>query len=197
MNAPKAELNQAIGRRCPHYVCANDQDYAYGRFLLDAASQKFVLQKIGDVHDVFSRSLLWGSLWNSVREAELAPREFIESAIRALPSETDESLAQNQLARIIGGLNSYVSSDVRAGFVPGLEAMAADRMLHAPEQDFRILWHRSVPRLAEGPAAGGKMVKLSPRSLPAGSDPPPALPPGGPLSFTATPDTSRGRLARA
>jgi len=141
-------------------VFANDQDYAYGRFLLDAASQKFVLQKIGDVHDVFSRSLLWGSLWNSVREAELAPREFIESAIRALPSETDESLAQNQLARINGGLNSYVSSDVRAGFVPGLEAMAADRMLHAPEQDFRILWYRSFRSIAETPAGREKLKEM-------------------------------------
>lgn len=160
LNTPKAALKQAVGRPCPQYVFANDHDYAYGRFPLDAASEKVVLRKIGEVPDVFSRSLLWGSLWNSVREAELDPREFLESAIRALPSETDESLAQSQLGRITGGLNNYVSAQVRAGFVPALEAMAADRMVHAPELDFRILWYRSFRGIAESPEGREKLKEM-------------------------------------
>src|SRR5690348_16084448 len=61
---------------CPDWVFANDSDYAYGRFMLDPVSRKAVTAQLGEVKDVFERTLLWGSLWDSVREAEMDPREY-------------------------------------------------------------------------------------------------------------------------
>src|SRR5262249_31326093 len=54
------------GEKCPDWIFANDQDYAYGRFLLDPRSRKAVMQQLGSITDVFERTLLWGSLWDSV-----------------------------------------------------------------------------------------------------------------------------------
>src|SRR5690348_9037108 len=63
LNTEKAELREATGKPCPKYVFLNDQDFAYGRFLLDDRSRKAVIEKLGEVSDVFGRTLLWGSLW--------------------------------------------------------------------------------------------------------------------------------------
>jgi aminopeptidase N len=82
LTARTAELPVA-GKPCPRFVFANDQDYAYGRFLLDARSQAFVMDRIGAMPDVFRRSLLWGSLWDSVRQADLAPRDYIALAAKS------------------------------------------------------------------------------------------------------------------
>ncbi|HEX6905206.1 MAG TPA: M1 family aminopeptidase, partial [Terriglobales bacterium] len=62
-----AGFRQPLGQPCPLYVFANDQDYAYGRFLLDPHSRLAVVRQLGNVRDVFLRAMLWGSLWESVR----------------------------------------------------------------------------------------------------------------------------------
>jgi aminopeptidase N len=142
-------MHATPGQRCPLWVFANDQDYAYGRFLLDKRSRKAVMAGIGKIDDVFERTLLWGSLWDSVREAELDPRDYIELALRELPAEKDEALAQSIIGRMTTALHRYVSPEVRAQLVPKAEALAYDRMLHAPEQDMRIIWFRGLRGVAE------------------------------------------------
>jgi aminopeptidase N len=143
------DMHAAHGQGCPLWVFANDQDYAYGRFLLDERSRKAVMAGIGKIDDVFERTLLWGSLWDSVREAELDPRDYIELALRELPAEKDEALAQTIIGRMTTALHRYVSPEVRAQLVPKAEALAYDRMLHASEQDMRIIWFRGLRGVVE------------------------------------------------
>src|SRR5215813_7028841 len=149
LNTRKAEVPQAVGYACPQYVFANDQDYAYGRFLLDPRSRTAVMQNLGEVTDVFQRTLLWGSLWDSVREAELAPRDFLDLELRLVPEEKDEALAQTLIGRMNTALHRYVNPDMRSQFVPKAEALAADKMLHSSEQDLRIIWFRGLRGVAE------------------------------------------------
>jgi aminopeptidase N len=142
---------QAHGNVCPAYVFANDSDYAYGRFLLDVRSRKFVMAALGGIHDVFERTLLWGSLWDSVREAELDPRDYIELALRFVPAETDEALAQNIIGRMTTALHRYVSPQLRSALATKAEALAYERMLHSQDQDMRIVWFRALRGFAETP----------------------------------------------
>jgi aminopeptidase N len=44
LNTEKAEVAEAIGKACPEYVFLNDQDFGYGRFLLDEKSRKAVVE---------------------------------------------------------------------------------------------------------------------------------------------------------
>jgi aminopeptidase N len=140
---------QIVQTGCPDYIFGNYEDYAYGRFLLDPVSRKAVIAQLGTIHDVFERALLWGSLWDSVREAEMDPREYAELALRLLPSEQDESLAQNIIVRTITALHRYVSPQVRVQLVPKMEALAYDQMLHSQSADMRITWFRALRGVAE------------------------------------------------
>src|SRR5215471_13478319 len=133
LNGKKTELTAAVGKPCPQYVFANDQDFAYARFLLDPVSRKAVMETLGQVSDVFQRTLLWGSLWDSVREAELAPRDFIDLELRLAPEEKDERLAQTLVGYLVTALHRYIDPKVRAEFVPKAEELAYDRLLHSPE----------------------------------------------------------------
>ena len=151
LNTERSDLREALGNPCPRYVFLNDQDFAYGRFLLDKRSRKTVIEGLEEVSDAFERTLLWGSLWDSVREADLAPREFLELALRVLPAETDESLAQSLIGHVTTGLHRYVSDATRAQIVPNAETLASDRMLHSTEQDFRIIWFRGLRAIAGSP----------------------------------------------
>lgn len=136
-------------RKCPDWIFGNDQDYAYGRFLLDPRSRTAVIARLGSISDVFERALLWGSLWDSVREAEFDPRDYIELALRLLPPEKDELLARSILGHTITALHRYVSPEVRAELSPRAETLAYDRMLHSTEADLRITWFRGLRGVAE------------------------------------------------
>jgi aminopeptidase N len=145
---------------CPKYVFANYQDEAYGRFLLDPVSRKTVIVRLGFIDDVFLRTLLWGSLWDSVREAEMDPREYIDLALRNLPTEKDESLAQSIIGRTITALHRYVSPEVRAQLAPKMEVLAAGQMLQSPSQDMRITWFRALRGVAETEKARGELKDM-------------------------------------
>lgn len=138
-----------IKKGCPDYVFGNNQDYAYGRFLLDEVSRKAVMAKLGSMDDVFQRTLLWGSLWDSVREADLNPREYIDLALKLLPTEKDEALAQNIIGHTLNALHWYVDGSTRAQIAPQAEALARDQMLHAESKDMRIVWFRAMRGVAQ------------------------------------------------
>jgi aminopeptidase N len=153
LDTAEGELKEAVGKPCPQYVFANNQDYAYGRFLLDLSSRKRVMKSLGEVSNVFQRAMLWGSLWTSVGQAELDPRELIELTLRLLPSENDLVLAGSLTANVSGSLHYYANPRVRAEFVPQAESLALERMIHSPKKDFRVMWFRSLLWVTESEQA--------------------------------------------
>jgi aminopeptidase N len=144
----ETSVKEAIGKRRPSFVFANYQDYGYGRFLLDEKSREYVLGKLGTVRDDFLRALLWGSLWDSVREAELAPNAYIELAIKLIPQERDEVTAQGVLSRVQAAFNRYLSEAQRQLIAPRLEQMIAARMLSADTAGLRITNFRAFQSIA-------------------------------------------------
>ena len=93
----------------PLYIFPNYQDYGYGIFLLDEKSRAYVLANIQTEKDDFLRAMMWGSLWDSVREGELDPKEYVELVIKNLNVETDESTIQTLLGRTSTAMNYYLS----------------------------------------------------------------------------------------
>jgi aminopeptidase N len=145
---------------CPQFIFANDEDYAYGRFLLDAESEHYALGHLASVRDIFVRTLLWGSLWEAVRDADLAPSDYLDLSARLLPDETDPSLMETILSSSTTALDRYVSDKTRIEFVPRFEKMAARRMLDSNDPDLRILWFRGLRSVAESPEALAKLKSL-------------------------------------
>ena len=156
----KTELPNVAGTACPEFVFANDEDFAYGRFLLDPVSRKGAIADVGKIAYPFERTLLWGSLWDSVREAEMDPREYIDLALQVLPIEKDEALAQSIIGRTITALHRYVSPAVRAQLAPKMETLAADQMIHSSAQDMRITWFRALRGVAETQTARGQLKDM-------------------------------------
>ena len=143
------DVSEARGKPCPEFIFANDEDYAYGRFLLDQQSQKVAMRDLDTVKDLFTRTLLWGSLWDSVREAQLSPRDYLDVAQDMLEDEKEENLAQAITGHSVTALHRYISSTARDKLVPRFENLANDRINHADDVGLRIVWFRTFRSLAE------------------------------------------------
>lgn len=136
-------------------VYANDGDFGYGQFLLDAASRDRVLAEPGIAADPLLRSLLLDALWEAVREAELDPAEYVRLALRVLPGESDDIAAAALLARIDTCMSRYLGPERRALLAAELEQFLAARMRSADPLGRRIGYFRSyaaVAMTAEGRA---------------------------------------------
>ncbi len=158
--APTTEIKEAAGMRAPAWVFANYEDYGYGQFLLDAQSRARVMAGLGAVHDDFLRALLWGTLWDSVRMAELAPVDYIELALRLLPAERDEVIAQSIAGRAASAFNRYLSPAQQQTVAARLEELFAAQMLRAETQGLRITYFRAFQAVASTEAAREKLKQL-------------------------------------
>jgi aminopeptidase N len=143
---------RGLGAR-PAFVFANFEDYGYGRFLLDDESRAYVVKNMGAIKDDFLRALLWGSLWESVREAELAPAQFVELAVRQAPSESDDVMLAFVLARAQTAFTRYLSDAQQKALAPRLEGLLRERMLNAATPGQRITYFRTYREVATGKAA--------------------------------------------
>jgi len=116
-------------------VLPNYQDYGYGIFLLDDKSREYVLKNVQNEKDAFLRSMMYGALWDSVREGELDPRTYVEVAIKNLPTEQDETIAQMMTSRTATALNYYISdggnASVNERAKPGIATSGETKVLDA------------------------------------------------------------------
>jgi aminopeptidase N len=165
----RTDVEAGLGKPCPAYVFANDQDFGYGRYLLDGASRDRAVSSLEtyivsssprEMQDPFHRALILGSLWEGVRVADYAPRDFVTVAERVLPVETDESLTQSLAGRATAALHRYVSDSSRKQLVPALEELAADKMAHSNDEGLRIIWFRGLRGVAETDSGRAKLKDL-------------------------------------
>jgi aminopeptidase N len=117
----------AEGLPAPDWIWANDQDYGYGLFLLDPGSARAVMAGVGETRDPLLRAMLWGGLWDLVREARLDPAEYLSLTLRELPRERDEQIASVLLARASTALTRYLGEEEAAPLLPAWEGLLVAR----------------------------------------------------------------------
>jgi aminopeptidase N len=113
----------AAGLPAPDFVFANSGDNAYGLVMLDARSTRWLSAHIGDVDDTFLRAMLWGAMWDLVRDSRLAPADFIATAMRELPREHDEQIAAGLVSRLTRAASTYLSDAQQAATIGRVEAL--------------------------------------------------------------------------
>jgi len=122
MSARVTTVPQAVGKPAPQFVFANYEDYGYFLTLLDSASIRSLENgALGNVPDPFLRTMLWGALWDQVRDAQFDPMRFARLAFKELPREKDEQLFPSILGRLTRSLNTYASAAEHMASLPELE----------------------------------------------------------------------------
>ena len=158
------------GKPAPDFVFANAGDFGYALVHFDERSVTWLESHIGAVKDDFLRAMLWGALWDQVRDARLDPARFVRLAIRELPRETDEQIAPVLLGRVSRAISTYVSQAERTRLLP-----QAERILLAGANDstrpygIRKTHLDSYIGLARTPSALGMLNTLLDSANAAGS----------------------------
>jgi aminopeptidase N len=112
------------GRVRPALILPNDSDLAYAKIRMDADSVRYAIGHVGEIEDPLARAVIWGSLWDQTRDAELAARDWVDVALDWLGAETHSATLRTVLGGLATALASYVAPEDR----PNLTARAAARL---------------------------------------------------------------------
>ena len=122
LTAVTTVVTAAQGKPTPRFVFANFEDYGYFLTLLDDGSVGALEHgALGDVTDPFLRTMLWGALWDKVRDAKFDPARFARLALAELPRETDEQIVPVILGRLTRAVSTYTSATERERLRPVLD----------------------------------------------------------------------------
>lgn len=146
------------GTACPDLVYPNYQDWGYAKVKLDKRSFATARASLAKVDDPLLRAMLWQSLWDGVRDAEMPLNDFITVALNNAPLEKDYTLLGDVLGKVSESKayldamnldNAYTRQTTLA-----LEKMAWDGVLaNKGNADFQRRWFNQYVSVASSPDA--------------------------------------------
>jgi aminopeptidase N len=130
----------AAGLERPLYVLPNGGGLGYGYFELDPASRRHLLAHVEEIGDALTRGSAWVTLWENMLEGAIAPGALLDTAMRALPRESDEQNAQRILSYAVRAYWRFLPAADRAARAPALEAALREGLSRAVTQSQKAAW---------------------------------------------------------
>ena len=104
----------AVGQIRPALILINDDDLAYAKIRLDEHSRHTAVENLSHVASPLARALIWGSLWDSTRDAETPPADFIELVLGNIAQETESTTIRTALGQLALVARNYVTPERRS-----------------------------------------------------------------------------------
>jgi aminopeptidase N len=117
VDGSRTDVAELVGRARPALVLLNDDDLAYAKIRLDAASQEVALESLSSIESPLARAIVWGAIWDATRDAETAPRDFISLVLGNVATETESTTLRTVLSQVVLAATYYVGEEHRANTV--------------------------------------------------------------------------------
>ena len=117
VDGARTEVAALVGKKRPDLVLINDDDLAYAKIRLDDASLRVAIENLRNIEDPLARSLVWGSVWDATRDAEVPGRDFIDLVLGNIATETESTVIRTVLGQLSLVATAYVSPATRTAQV--------------------------------------------------------------------------------
>ncbi|GAA1854255.1 aminopeptidase N [Myceligenerans crystallogenes] len=98
----------------PALVLLNDDDLAYAKIRLDPQSLAVAVENLSQIGDPLARSLVWGSVWDAVRDGETPARAYVDLVLSNIAAETESTTVRTTLNQLVLAVRQYVAPSARA-----------------------------------------------------------------------------------
>ncbi|MCU0262258.1 MAG: aminopeptidase N [Candidatus Nanopelagicales bacterium] len=127
-----AEVPELVGVRAADLLLVNDDDLTYAKVRLDPSSMATALVGVGDLAESLPRAVVWGALWEQVRDLGLPAQDFVGVALTALAHEERPGIIDTVRGLLVTASTRFVAPELRADLRQRM-AMATHAMLEAAE----------------------------------------------------------------
>lgn len=157
---------EAAGKKRPDLILINDDDLTYTKIRLDGKSLSFALRYMDRLVDSLPRAIIFLSLWDMVRNAELPAESFISTMLKALVTEHESTTFRKILGTIATARLFYVAPARRSQVterVAGEIWHLAQAAAAGSDEQFQLL--TSYLSMAAGPEFARRAVGFLDGSL--------------------------------
>eukprot|EP01113_Clastostelium_recurvatum_P042177 TRINITY_DN6811_c0_g1_i2.p1 TRINITY_DN6811_c0_g1~~TRINITY_DN6811_c0_g1_i2.p1 ORF type:complete len:872 (-),score=227.40 TRINITY_DN6811_c0_g1_i2:65-2641(-) len=130
--------------KVPGAVYLNHNDHAYAKIALDKDSLDFVMKHIDKFEDPLARLLLWSSLNNMVRDAQLSSVDFLALVRSKVATETNDDLVDWLISTSEKVAGTYVPHQHKVREYSKLHQLALERLRSVDTPDKRIMWAKAA-----------------------------------------------------
>ncbi|HEX9098368.1 MAG TPA: aminopeptidase N [Candidatus Dormibacteraeota bacterium] len=153
VDGARTPVPQLAGEIASDFALLNDGDLAYARLALDPGSLELLLNGRLQLDDDLARAVVWGSLWDMVRSAELRAGDYVDISIRCIDIETDPAVFQSLMFRAFAAFEEYASIARRGELREDVARAAFDRLRRmSPGSDLQLHWTNTFIDAARRPA---------------------------------------------
>ncbi|MFE2039617.1 aminopeptidase N [Streptomyces sp. NPDC059477] len=125
LDIPQTEP-EPIGKR-PAFLLLNDEDLTYAKIRFDRESFTTLRTRLSGLPEPITRAVVWNALRDAVRDGELPPTAYLDTARAHLPRETDLALAQGVLSFAGTQITDrYLTPQARPAALATLSALCRD-----------------------------------------------------------------------
>ncbi|MGV9317395.1 aminopeptidase N [Streptomyces sp. NPDC003660] len=126
---------QPLGKR-PALLLLNDGDLTYAKVRFDPESFQTLRTSLSGLPDPLTRAVVWNALRDAVRDGELPPAAYLETARAHLPLETDLALVQGVLAFAATHIaDRYLTPEQRPAALATLGSLCRDLLRRTEDGD--------------------------------------------------------------
>lgn len=118
------EVAEAARLKRPDLILVNDEDLAYAKIRLDERSRATAVAHLGAIDSSVARGVVWGSLWDTVRDAEMPAHQFVDLVLNNIGAETNSTAVRTQLLNLEHALRAFIAP----ANAQAVREQAADRM---------------------------------------------------------------------
>ncbi|MGA5728238.1 aminopeptidase N [Streptomyces seoulensis] len=124
-----------LGKR-PALLLLNDGDLTYAKVRFDPESFATLRTSLSGLPDPLSRAVAWNALRDAVRDGELPPAAYLDTARAHLPLETDLALVEGVLAFAGGHVaDRYLTPEERPAALATLRSLCRDLLRRTEDGD--------------------------------------------------------------
>lgn len=127
-------------------VVLNTNDHAYAKTYLPKDGIPLLKTSFNKLKDRFARRILWGSLWQMTRDAEISPKDFLDLVLLQGIYEEDLSVRNSHiLTKASSIVTSYLKKENREEWSKKLNDLSK-KFLSDPsiQEEEKIVWYRML-----------------------------------------------------
>ncbi len=127
----KTVVEALMGKPIPDFILPHVTEKAYGFFQLDEKSQNYLLENIQTVEGEMTKSAAWFSLYESMLNGQIAPKQILETLLIGLPAEKEIQGLSSRLGYLRTTFWGFLSSEDQLANAAKIEVLLWQLMLNA------------------------------------------------------------------
>ena len=161
IDGAETDIPELVGTVRPDLVLLNDGDYAYAKLRLDDRSWQTTLDHLADVEDSLARALLWGAAWDSTRDAEADPKDFIHMVLKHIGTESNPTAMMTLLNQLVTTATIFLKPENRSEYKAKIgDALLSMARSAAAGSEAQLQFLKFFPRFASTSEHGAALRAL-------------------------------------